>query len=79
MATTHYDPLFLRKRQVLPMIIRDELTRKQRQVILMYYTEKLSDAQIAETLSITVPSAQRLRRRAEYRIARCLRYCGDSA
>ena len=79
MATTHYDPLFLRKRQVLPMIIRDELTRKQQQVILMYYTKNLTDAQIAETLSITVPSAQRLRRRAEYRIARCLRYCGDSA
>ena len=79
MATTHYDPLFLRKRQVLPMIIRDELTRKQQQVILMYYTKNLTDAQIAETLSITAPSAQRLRRRAEYRIARCLRYCGDSA
>lgn len=79
MATTHYDPLFLRKRQMLPMIIRDELTNKQRQVILMYYTEKLTDAQIAEKLSVTVPSAQRLRRRAEYRIARCLRYCGDPA
>ena len=79
MATMHYDPLFLRKRQVLPMIIRDELTGKQRQVILMYYTENLSDAQIAQSLGITAPSAQRLRRRAEHRIARCLRYCGDSA
>lgn len=79
MATTHYDPLFLRKRQVLPLIIRDELTRRQQQVILMYYNQKLTDTQIAEKLSITVPSVQRLRRRAEYRIAQCLRYCGDSA
>ena len=79
MATMHYDSLFLRKRQVLPMIIRDELTGKQRQVILMYYTENLSDAQIAQSLGITAPSAQRLRRRAEDRIARCLRYCGDPA
>lgn len=76
MANTHYDPLFEKKRQALPMIIRDELTPRQRQVILLFYVQKHSDTQIAEKLGVTTASVKRLRRRAEARIAHYLSYCG---
>lgn len=76
MENTHYDPLFEKKRQALPRIIRDELTPKQRQVILLFYVQKHSDAQIAEKLGIAAASVKRLRRRAESRIAHYLTYCG---
>ncbi len=72
----HYDPLFERKRKVLPMIIREELTARQRDIILRYYVEKQTDDQISQTLGITTPSVQRTRRRAEERIAHYLKYCG---
>lgn len=72
----HYDPLFERKRQVLPTIIKEELTQRQRQVILLYYVHKQTDGQIANSLGITTASVKRLRRRAESRIAHYLRYCG---
>ena len=76
MASTHYDPLFARKRQVLPIIIREELTPKQQQVIDLFYFQNLTDDQVAATLGITRSSAQRLRHRAEKVIAHYLRYCG---
>lgn len=75
MANTHYDPLFEKKRAILPTIIAQELTQRQRQVIHLYYVEELSDAQTANKLGITPASAQRLRRRAESRIAHFLQYC----
>lgn len=75
MANMHYDPLFQKKRAILPTIIRQELTQRQQQVIHFYYVEELSDAQIANKLDITPASAQRLRRRAESRIAHFLQYC----
>lgn len=73
--STHYDPLFEKKRAILPTIIRQELTQRQQQVIHLYYVEELTDAQTAKHLGITPASAQRLRRRAESRIAHFLQYC----
>lgn len=74
-ANMHYDPLFEKKRAILPTIIRQELTQRQQQVIQSYYVEELTDAQTAKKLGITSASAQRLRRRAEARIAHYLQYC----
>lgn len=76
MANTHYDPMFERKRQALPVIIREELTHRQQEVILLYYVQNRSDAEIAQKLNIAVSSVKRLRRRAEERIAHYLKYCG---
>lgn len=75
MESIHYDPLFEKKRQILPTIIKEELTQRQKQVILLYYVHKQTDAQIAEKMGITAPSVQRTRRRAEDRIAHYLKYC----
>lgn len=76
MANMHYDPLFERKRQILPRIIERELTPRQRQVILLYYTDSLTDDAISIKLGITKQAVTRLRRRAEKRIAHYLEYCG---
>ncbi len=75
MENTHYDPLYSKKRKMLPIIIRQELTEKQRQVILLYYVKKQTDQQIALALGIAPASAQKTRRRAEQRIAHYLSYC----
>ena len=73
---THYDPLYERRRQVLPLILRDELTQRQRLVIEEFYVKQKSTAQVAKALGISPSAAYRLRQRAEQRIAQCLRYCG---
>lgn len=75
MGNIHYDPLFEKKRQMLPTIIQEELTQRQREVILLFYVQKQTDAQIAGRIGITTPSVQRTRRRAEARIAHYLKYC----
>lgn len=72
----HYDPLFEKKRRMLPTIIKEELTARQQEVILLYYVHKQTDAQISQKIGITTPSVQRTRRRAEARIAHYLKYCG---
>lgn len=76
MENTHYDPLFEKKRKILPLILQDELTARQRLVIQEYYAKKRTTAQIAETLGITPSAVLRVRQRAEKRIEQCLRYCG---
>lgn len=75
MSTIHYDPAFLKKRDLLPRIIQEELTEKQRLVIQSYYLRDATTAQIAQTMGITASAVLRLRKRAEARIAKCLRYC----
>ncbi len=76
MENTHYDPLFEKKRKILPLILQDELTARQRLVIQEYYAKKQTTAQIAEKLGITPSAVLRVRQRAEKRIEQCLRYCG---
>lgn len=76
MKSTSYDSRFSQKRAVLPMILKDELTNRQRQVIEEYYIQQKSTREIAEKLGITSSAVLRLRHRAEKRIEQCLRYCG---
>lgn len=76
MESTHSNSLYQTRRKMLPTIIRDELTQRQRQIIVLRYVHKLSDREIGEKLGITVASVQRTRRRAEARIAHYLSYCG---
>lgn len=70
----HYDAGFQKKRQVLPAIIRSELTEKQRRVIQEFYVNQRTTREVAAILGTTPSAALRLKHRAEDRIARCLRY-----
>lgn len=45
-------------------IIEHELSERQRQVIILYYREQKSMAEIAETLGVTVSSVSHTHRRA---------------
>lgn len=76
MENIHYDPLFERRKKALPLILRQELTLRQRMVIEEYYVNQKSTAEIAGKLGITPSAVLRLRQRAERRIAQCLMYCG---
>ena len=76
MENIHYDPEFLRKRDMLPGIIKNELTDRQRLVIVGYYEQQSTTREIARELGITTSAVLRLRKRAEARIARYLRYAG---
>lgn len=74
MQNIHYDPEFLRKRDMLPEIIKNELTARQRCVIGGYYLRQATTKEIAEDMGISASAVLRLRKRAEARIARFLRY-----
>lgn len=76
MENIHYDPLFERKRKILPMILADELTQRQRRVIEEYYIKQRTTTQIARDMGVTPSAVLRTRQRAEKRIEQCLRYCG---
>lgn len=74
MENIHYDTEFVRKRDLLPEIIKNELTARQRSVIGGYYLRQATTKEIAEDLGITTSAVLRLRKRAEGRIAKYLRY-----
>lgn len=76
MENIHYDALFARKKKILPLILQDELTSRQRMVIEEYYVHNHTTSQIAEKLGVTPSAVLRVRQRAEQRIEQCLRYCG---
>ena len=61
-------------KQALPVVLQEELTERQRQIILMHYYEGLKDAQIARELEICPSTILRTRRRAEKRIYHALRF-----
>jgi len=75
MNDTRYDGSMARKRALLTRILRDELTERQRTVILAYYRDCKSTREIAEALRVTPSAVLRVRHRAEKRIAHYLRYC----
>lgn len=76
MESIHYDALFERKKKILPLILQDELTNRQRLIIEEYYVHNSSTKQIAQKLGVTPSAVLRVRQRAEQRIEQCLRYCG---
>ena len=76
MESIHYDTGFEQKLRVLPLILREELTDRQRSVIMKYYQEDKKTNEIALELGISSDAVLKLRRRAEKRIIQCLRYCG---
>ena len=60
--------------QRIRRVIEQELTQKQREVIIAYYFQDKSIPQIAEERGIHKSSVCRRLQRAEARVRRCLKY-----
>ncbi len=54
--------------------IREELTDRQREVLIMYYVRKLSVTEVAAELGVYPSTVTRTLHRGERRLFRCLRY-----
>lgn len=54
--------------------LREDVTPKQRQVLLMYYAEGLNMREIGEQLGVDKSTVSRTIKRGEQRLQRCLRY-----
>lgn len=66
-----------RLRRNLLRALREDVTDKQRQVLLLYYAEGLNMRQIGERLGVSKSSVSRTIKRGEARLRRCLRYGAD--
>lgn len=60
--------------QRLKKVIERELTEKQREVLIAYYFQNMTMAQIAEARGVNRSTVCRTLHRAENRVRRCLRY-----
>lgn len=54
--------------------LREDITRKQRDYMLMYYADGLSMGQIAAKMEVDKSTVSRTIRRGEENLRRCLRY-----
>lgn len=58
--------------------IREELTPRQREMIYLYYGEKINMPEISRRAGISVSTVSRTIKRAERTLQRCLRYGATS-
>ena len=58
--------------------LREDVTPKQRQVLLLYYAEGLNMREIGERLGVDKSTVSRTIRRGELRLQRCLRYGAET-
>ncbi|USF26228.1 hypothetical protein N510_001153 [Firmicutes bacterium ASF500] len=58
--------------------LREDVTEKQRQMILMYYAEGKNMREIGEQIGIDKSSVSRTIKRGERRLQRCLRYGAET-
>ena len=63
-----------RLKRNLARAIREELTDRQQQVLIMYYIKEQTINQVAEALGVCPSTVYRTLRRGENRLRRCLRY-----
>ena len=61
-------------RENLARALREELTPRQREVLDLYYRERMNLAQIGDALGVGPSTVSRTLRRGEERLRRCLRY-----
>lgn len=54
--------------------INEELTERQRQVLILYYMQEMTITEIAKELCVYPSTAYRTLHRGEERLKRCLRY-----
>ena len=77
MAADNTDELSRLKRNLI-RALREDVTPKQRQALLLYYAEGLNMREIGERLGVDKSTISRTIKRGERRLERCLRY-GASA
>ena len=58
--------------------LREDVTPKQRQVLLLYYSEGLNMREIGEQLGVDKSTVSRTIKRGERRLQRCLRYGAEA-
>lgn len=58
--------------------LREDITPKQRQVLLMYYAQGLNMREIGEQLGVDRSTVSRTIKRGEHRLQRCLRYGAEA-
>lgn len=58
--------------------LREDVTPKQRQVLLLYYAEGLNMREIGEQLGVDKSTVSRTIKRGEQRLQRCLRYGAEA-
>ena len=63
-----------RVKRNLVRALREDVTPRQREVLLLYYAEQLNTRQIGEKLGVDTSTVARTIKRGERRLQRCLRY-----
>ena len=58
--------------------LKEDVTPKQRQALLMYYAEGLNMREIGERLGVDKSTISRTIKRGEKRLQRCLRYGAEA-
>lgn len=67
-----------RLKRNLVRALREDVTDKQRQALLLYYAEGLNMREIGEKLGIDKSTVSRNIKRGERRLRRCLRYGAEA-
>ena len=58
--------------------LQEDVTPRQRQALLLYYSEGLNMREIGERLGVDKSTVSRTIKRGEQRLQRCLRYGAES-
>ncbi|MBP1758808.1 MAG: polymerase subunit sigma-70 [Firmicutes bacterium] len=61
-------------RRNLAVALRQDITPRQRQFLLLYYSQGMNMREIAENLGVDRSTVSRTIKRGEERLRRCLRY-----
>lgn len=64
-------------REKLSLVLREEVTPRQREIMALYYGKGLNMREIAEALGLERSTVSRTLKRGEERVRRCLRYSRD--
>ena len=67
-----------RVKRNLVVALREDITARQREVLLLYYGQGLNMRQIGERLGVDKSTVSRTIKRGEERLRRCLRYGAKS-
>lgn len=67
-----------RLKRNLIQALREDVTDRQRQTLLLYYAEGLNMREIGEQLGIDKSTVSRTIKRGEQRLRRCLRYGAET-
>lgn len=68
------DPAYETLRANLTRALAEEVTPRQREMLALYYEDRLNTRQIADRLGVDRSTVSRTLRRGEARLRRCLQY-----